>query len=604
MTRIQTPILLIALICLLPACGEGLLDGSDTPDTAVESSLTGAQRRDRSTLIKQAAHEKGFYNPVLLAGIAMAETNMAHCWSEATWACKGPASSSCDGGPVIAGSGDGPCAIKQGGLGYFQFDSGTHGQTLATYGQDVLTVEGNTAHAVEYMIKRVIWSDYISGVQTREQALAWINDVRPNNDKWHLWIKTVTHYYNGCVPGRCSVYNQRYNKYASNTLAIYNELGHDFWYDRSQPIEPPVDPPTPDNQEMDLPWSCNESFRVTQGHNTNFSHYGKGAWAWDFGTPVGEDLLAVKDGVVRMVKSTSTSHGCSSAYANSANYVVLDFGDGTEALYLHLQAGTVAVKQGDRVKRGQFLGKVGLSGWVCGAHLHFQIQRTCNSWWCQSIQASFRTIGDPEYNQTVTSQNCGERPEPTDVSVPTGLEPQGAEIANGDAISLQWSRISSAQSYDVKMQHKVNGQWATYYQWDNYTRNEMEVFPQFTNRDYQWAVRACNASGCSDWSAFSGFKVGEAQQATTSHITSPANNSVVTSNGVNVQWQAMPGATSYRIRLEMKKGTGWSHYYTWSRTNTQMTIWPVSRNAQYRLSVQTCKGSDCGEFSTPAVFHY
>ena len=73
-------------------------------------------------------------NAALLAGIGEVETNFAHCWSEATWACQGPASASCGGGPVIAGASDGPCSAQQGGLGMFQFDSGTFSQTLATYG--------------------------------------------------------------------------------------------------------------------------------------------------------------------------------------------------------------------------------------------------------------------------------------------------------------------------------------------------------------------------------------------------------------------------------------------------------------------------------------
>ena len=42
-------------------------------------------------------------------------------------------------------------------------------------------------------------------------------------------------------------------------------------------------------------------------------------------------------------------------------------------MYAHLQPGTLRVKTGDRVKRGQTLGLVGNSGSSTEPHLHFQV---------------------------------------------------------------------------------------------------------------------------------------------------------------------------------------------------------------------------------------
>ena len=55
------------------------------------------------------------------------------------------------------------------------------------------------------------------------------------------------------------------------------------------------------------------------------------------------------------------------------NRVVLDLGEGRFAIYAHLQAGSVAVQPGDRVRRGQQIAKVGSSGTSGGPHLHFQV---------------------------------------------------------------------------------------------------------------------------------------------------------------------------------------------------------------------------------------
>jgi hypothetical protein len=55
------------------------------------------------------------------------------------------------------------------------------------------------------------------------------------------------------------------------------------------------------------------------------------------------------------------------------NYVVERLGAGRFALYAHMQTGSVAVKVGDRVARGQVLGQVGNTGNSTMPHLHFHV---------------------------------------------------------------------------------------------------------------------------------------------------------------------------------------------------------------------------------------
>jgi len=55
------------------------------------------------------------------------------------------------------------------------------------------------------------------------------------------------------------------------------------------------------------------------------------------------------------------------------NHVVLDLGGGRFALYAHFKPGSVQVRAGARVKRGQILGYVGSSGRSSEPHLHFQV---------------------------------------------------------------------------------------------------------------------------------------------------------------------------------------------------------------------------------------
>lgn len=216
------------------AAGMGESDGEDDSGESRASNLTTAQRRERAEHLRNVSASRGITNGWLIAGIGNAETQLSHCWSELTWACKGPASDDCGGGPVVAGAGDGPCSLKQGGLGMFQFDAGTFSQTLNKYGSDVLTVDGNIDNAIDYVLNMVIGSKYIPSVTNETQAKAWLNDLTVGSADYKIWIKTVTHYYNGCVPGSCSVYSSRYAHYDESTRDIYSEMGQDFW----NPLKP------------------------------------------------------------------------------------------------------------------------------------------------------------------------------------------------------------------------------------------------------------------------------------------------------------------------------------------------------------------------------
>ena len=98
----------------------------------------------------------------------------------------------------------------------------------------------------------------------------------------------------------------------------------------------------------------------------------------------GEPVYAVADATV--VSATDgvpdnvprTAAGFSPAVALTmenvaGNAVVLDLGDGQFAYYAHLKPGSVRVKAGARVRRGDVLAQIGNSGDARWPHLHFQV---------------------------------------------------------------------------------------------------------------------------------------------------------------------------------------------------------------------------------------
>jgi hypothetical protein len=57
----------------------------------------------------------------------------------------------------------------------------------------------------------------------------------------------------------------------------------------------------------------------------------------------------------------------------TGNFVVEALGDNQFALYAHLQTGSVRVQPGDRVRRGQIIGRAGNTGNSSQPHLHFHV---------------------------------------------------------------------------------------------------------------------------------------------------------------------------------------------------------------------------------------
>ena len=90
----------------------------------------------------------------------------------------------------------------------------------------------------------------------------------------------------------------------------------------------------------------------------------------------GTEVVAVADAVVAAAVDGIADHMPQPVATEiaSGNYVSLDLGGDRFAFYEHLQQGSVVVKPGERVRRGEVLAKLGASGSTSiGAHLHFHV---------------------------------------------------------------------------------------------------------------------------------------------------------------------------------------------------------------------------------------
>jgi murein DD-endopeptidase MepM/ murein hydrolase activator NlpD len=82
----------------------------------------------------------------------------------------------------------------------------------------------------------------------------------------------------------------------------------------------------------------------------------------DFTASTGTDIYATGDGVVEMVEYN---------YGGYGNQIIINHGYGFKTRYAHLLK--FAVRQGQKVKRGERIGYLGSTGKSTGPHLHYEV---------------------------------------------------------------------------------------------------------------------------------------------------------------------------------------------------------------------------------------
>ncbi|WP_292880578.1 M23 family metallopeptidase [Microbacterium sp.] len=109
------------------------------------------------------------------------------------------------------------------------------------------------------------------------------------------------------------------------------------------------------------------SYTLTDGFGaprTGRSHMGQ-----DFAAPIGTPIYAAADGCVTLSSESYQGYGVTVEIAHPA----LSGSNAVSTLYGHMDYGTRAVQTGECVTAGQYLGRVGNTGWTVGSCLHFEV---------------------------------------------------------------------------------------------------------------------------------------------------------------------------------------------------------------------------------------
>ena len=96
--------------------------------------------------------------------------------------------------------------------------------------------------------------------------------------------------------------------------------------------------------------------RYVNNKKTSYRHAGI-----DIAAPIGTEIFASYDGEVVMARYLTVT----------GNSIVISHGQGIFSTYFHLNE--LGVEKGDRVKKGDWIGAMGTTGFSTGSHLHFGI---------------------------------------------------------------------------------------------------------------------------------------------------------------------------------------------------------------------------------------
>ena len=165
-------------------------------------------------------------------------------------------------------------------------------------------------------------------------------------------------------------------------------------------------------------WAAMEEFAldILQFRERSKSYKTTGATSQDY-FAFGQDVISVADGTVveavdkyadddaklkkenetydqydQRIQSEQMQALAQDPYTIAGNYIVIRHNDSEYSMYAHLKSGSVKIKKGDVVKRGQVIASVGNTGSSTEPHLHFQLQAGSDPLRSRALPVRFRNV--------------------------------------------------------------------------------------------------------------------------------------------------------------------------------------------------------------------
>ena len=155
-------------------------------------------------------------------------------------------------------------------------------------------------------------------------------------------------------------------------------------------------------------------------------------------------------------------------------------------------------------------------------------------------------------------------------------------------VQVKWAKTAGATGY-VVYRKTGTGSWSRLATIKSGSTTSYTDKSAKSGTNYSYTVRACNGSIMSDWH----------NSKTVKRLSNPAVTSASkTSNGINVKWSKVTGATGYVVYRKTAKGS-WSRIANIkSGSTTSYTDTKASRGVTYTYTVRAYNGSTMSSFNS------
>lgn len=186
------------------------------------------------------------------------------------------------------------------------------------------------------------------------------------------------------------IINDKGYKYTIDDVAIASEIIESFCGQTYSTRGASIDYSALPDGEFGWPVPSNYYVAYLFGNTTAYggNHLGIDIWSVNangnpdpsFNLMGTVDIVAAQEGtVIEVVNGCADGNDVSSACGGTyGNHVMIKHKNNYVTMYAHLYRDSIAVREGQTVSAGQFLGKMGSSGHSTGTHLHFEIRFSGN----------------------------------------------------------------------------------------------------------------------------------------------------------------------------------------------------------------------------------
>ena len=168
-------------------------------------------------------------------------------------------------------------------------------------------------------------------------------------------------------------------------------------------------------------------------------------------------------------------------------------------------------------------------------------------------------------------------------------DPTVSSVSNITAgVQVKWAKTAGATGY-VVYRKTGTGSWSRIATIKSGSTTSYTDKSAKSGTNYSYTVRACNGSTMSDWHNYKTVK----------RLSNPAVTSASkTSNGINVKWSKVTGATGYVVYRKTAKGS-WSRIANIkSGSTTSYTDTKASKGVTYTYTVRSYNGSTMSSFNS------